>query len=171
MGQLIVADDLGGGRAKWYFPDAHWNSSRSRWDFTIRSGFPHVVTMHNDLFDAYGRDPKVPIRIRRWIEDNLTCSVVLDKLDLEYQWCWNPQERSWDRNYESVRHGYRMFHFEREADAVLFKLAHGDLITTPRVDHPDGYKTPREWEIEQNKKRIKEATGLEVDYEQTDIPE
>lgn len=166
MGRLIFAEEFykdGGLNPYWYFPDTCWSDGARR--FSVRSGFPHVLAIHRDHFEEYRRDVALPIRLRRWIEDHLTRSVILRRLDLSYHHVWNPHAPSWEQRDEEVAHGYHLFHFEREADAVLFKLAHADLVVVPSPIHPDGRMPNNPWQTTRAKATLEEATGCKIEEE------
>lgn len=88
-------------------------------------------------------------------------SVILCYQDLTYSYVWNPEAPSWDQNAEEVNHGYYLFHFGRETDAVLFKLAFGEYTSDPQVLHPDGRKPRYHSDFEVIKQKLSRATGIE----------
>jgi hypothetical protein len=140
MGRLIgieefASKDQVGINPSWYFPDAFWQSG---WIFTIASGFPYEVGVHQDHIDGSDAVPGLRVTIRRWIEANISGTVIHSKRRLDYYrviFDDGDKERAW---YYDIRHGYTVFSFETENDALLFRLAHADHASEISLRHP-GY--------------------------------
>lgn len=140
MGRLLFVQEFGdtGVDPRWYFEDAR--SIDGRWRFTVRRTFPHIEAIQRDELRDDKNGSRRMIAIRRWIEENLACTVVTAYLDLSYNFICNPEASRWDQRMGRAYHGYYLFHFERPADATLFRLAHADLVTGPEPFLVDGPK-------------------------------
>lgn len=143
MGQLVFVQQFQGNfpslDARWFFRNArHTHRTTGGYEFDLTLDFPVALHIHFDTFDHAERGGMLRVQIRRWIEANLTSSVLLLEDNRSY-YIVHPSNRSFsDRHHEHVRHGYVVLRFGDDAEAVLFALAHSDIITrTPERYHPN----------------------------------
>ena len=150
-------DSTGDLNPLWYFPDAYWEYNNRRiCKFTIESGYPVAIAMHQDRFndqiwqsfsrrDSYTVTPgQLRMEIRRWVERNLSTDVILEQIEMNYR-LWNRKSKDYHCNFEDIKHGYYLFHFETESEAMMFRLKFSEHIDEMQPVNP------REtWRTEEN---------------------
>jgi hypothetical protein len=117
----------------WYFTDSYYSrdGGKDRYVYKWPSpDFPYYHHIHLDHLDNEKR-----IKIRRWIENNISDLVIYDHLDLGYRRHYG-ESRDWDSGYD-VNNRWLRFFFEDENSSLMFKVAFSDLIKTPEKHHPD----------------------------------
>lgn len=148
MGQLLSLDDFTPTRESsakrdpyWYFTDTRY-SDRS---FKLENTYPHIVYIHWDHVDGpryRDEDPSAPgklrVAIRCWIEAAVDSDVIYTRITRTY---WlvshNTYHESKERIVHDVVHGYYAFHFQRECDAVAFRLRFTESHTGMSDHHVD----------------------------------
>lgn len=131
MGRLISIDDARK-IPEWYFSDTYYShgGGNSRWMFSWPSkDFPHLNTIHQEHLTQEHRP-----RLRRWIDNNITDTVIYDTVDHSYRIFYGG-EGNWEHSYE-VRNLWYRFFFEDANTALTFKLAFSDLIKDITPHHP-----------------------------------
>lgn len=123
----------------WYFVDTR----RNRTQFSVEQTYPHKLYIAN----AYLEGPRYEgeegerqaalqrIEIRRWIEVNIAGDVIYDRLNMTY-WRVLPKKAnrspsSRDRPFYDFPHGYYVFYFEHESDALAFRMRFSCVETKP----------------------------------------
>lgn len=138
MGKLVLRSALDLGE-NWYFSDAWFDTSGRRWRYEWPSAdFPHMVTMTADALDRTELSPK----IRRWIENTITDTVIFDIQDLSYRKYYG-EKYQWDKSYE-VSNRWARFHFENEHTAMMFRLAFSEHVQEI-TNHSPKYPGDKEW--------------------------
>jgi hypothetical protein len=126
MGNLITFNQASM-EADWYFPDAYFNSSSSRWLFKWpNEEFPIRVGIHHD-----DMNPVVKVKIRKWIESTLTETVIHEQIDKSY----NRNEHDWNKSYR-VSNYWHGFNFENAESATMFSLCFSEYIKPITEEHP-----------------------------------
>ena len=78
--------------------------------------------------DHYEHSKKIrKIEIRKFIDEQLLGTVIVDYLDLSYYYWCRPGEP--DYLERQISHGYYRFYFESEADQVKFALNFSDIVS------------------------------------------
>jgi len=132
MGRLVELKDIDL-TPHWYFSDTWYSTDGRRYVYKWPSpDFPHQVSIHADDID---RDHALKIKIRRWIERNLSETVIFSEVQKNYR-IYYGEERDWDHSYER-RNEWYVFHFEDEHSATIFRLAFSDLVKEITELHPD----------------------------------
>lgn len=128
MGTIVRLKDIKD--ASWYSKDATWghDSYVMAWP---NESFPHHVSI---IVDEFRKDPELKPRIRRWVENNLSDTVIIDIIDKSYRVFYG-RDHDWDHSRE-VESKWMVFSFEDEHSATMFKLAFSDLITEVSDKHP-----------------------------------
>jgi hypothetical protein len=93
-----------------------------------------MVAVHQK--DVKGRYDLL-VTIREWINTTLTRPVITDDLDLDYSYCTNLDQPSFERRTNRVSHRYIRFHFCKDEDCTLFALTFSDIVSTVEMKHPD----------------------------------
>jgi hypothetical protein len=101
--------------------------------------FPHQVCIHADNINNH---PRTRIKIRRFIENNLSDTVIYDVIEKNY-YKFFTEDRSWDRKWD-VSNSWVRFHFEEGDSATMFALAFSDLVQPMTAWHPK-YPEDEEW--------------------------
>ena len=134
MGRLITRAEIDL-NATWYFKDAYWSSSNGPSKYIYKwpsEDFPHRLYIHDDtLQNQNGRK----IEIRRWIEQHLTDTVILDSIEMNYRKFYG-KSYEWEKGID-VQNSWIRFSFESGESASAFALKFGDWIQTPTRWHPD----------------------------------
>ncbi len=111
--------------AKWYFADAYWTSDGNRYSYGWPSlNYPDCVSIHYDLMDNNLR-----IKIRKWIEKNLSCTVIYDVIDHSYK---KKTNRS-----SFVDNKWFCLYFDDGESALAFKLVFMDVCKPVTKYHPE----------------------------------
>lgn len=132
MGQLVTLEQLKD-MEPWYFGDSYYGRDARRYVFCWpNESFPHCVAIHSS---DMSKDIKLKVEIRRWIERNLSETVILSSLDKSYREYYD-DERTWRHSYE-VSNLWITFHFEDEHSASMFKLRFSEHIKEITDLHPD----------------------------------
>jgi hypothetical protein len=132
MGRLIALKDLDL-TPHWYFSDTWFSVDGRRHVYSWPSpDFPHQVAIHTDSLDNYNG---TKIKIRQWIERNLSETVILSEVEKNYR-VYYDEERTWEHSHER-RNNWYVFHFEDEHSATMFRLAFSDLVKEITDLHPD----------------------------------
>lgn len=138
MGRLVKLEDLDL-NPSWYFSDAYYSIDARRHVYKWPSpDFPHIVTIHNDTLNHYN-DRR--IKIRQWIERNLSETVIFSVIDKSYR-IYYGEKRDWDSSYER-KNDWFVFHFEDEHSATMFRLAFSEYVremTDLHQDKEDDYE-------------------------------
>lgn len=113
--------------ARWYTTDWH------RWELPC-SQFTHECALDQRILDG---THELRIRVRKFIEEQLTDTVVLDYLDLTYYY----QHANYSGGYQ-IKHGYDRFFFESEESAIMFKLQFGEHCTDVKLRWKDTHHVP-----------------------------
>jgi hypothetical protein len=132
MGKLVNQKELGLD-PDWYFSDAYYAryDGNGRYNYAWPSpDFPHC---HHINVDHLNNSEK--IRIRRWIENNISDTVIYDYLDLGYRRHYG-EDRDWDSGFD-IKNTWMRFHFEDKETALMFKMVFLNLINVPTKHHPD----------------------------------
>ena len=133
MGRLLTLEDLDADPS-WYFSDAHYSIDARRYVYKWPSpDFPHQVSIHSDDLSKY-KDRK--IKIRQWIERQLSDTVIFSIVDKNYR-IYYGEKWDWDHSYER-RNNWYVFYFEDEHSAMTFRLAFSELVKEMTDLHPDG---------------------------------
>lgn len=131
MGRLISLENLNPDPT-WYFSDARYTWEGRRWVYQWPSpDFPYTVAIHEDDLKHH-KDRK--IAIRQWIEANLHCTVIFNELKKDYR-VYYSEDRSWEHGYERTN-TWIVFYFEKEEDALIFKLAFSEYVREVTDLHP-----------------------------------
>lgn len=131
MGTLTTLDKLMPD-ANWYFEDAYQTNSHPKaYAYTWPNpAFPHQVAIHSDRIKQCTLLPS----IRRWVERNLSETVIYSVIDKSYRIYWG---EDWDWDHSRERHNaWFVFYFEDEHSAAMFKLAFADHVTEVADYHP-----------------------------------
>ena len=112
MGKLITFAEAKP-KSLWYFEDASY--STVPWPSI---SFPYHVFIHADNINNH---PKTRIKIRRFIENNLTDTVIYDVIEKDY-YKFFTEDHSWDRKWD-VKNSWVRFHFEEEQSMLVFAIA------------------------------------------------
>jgi len=132
MGRLVALADLDL-TPYWYFSDTWYSSEGRRYIYTWPSpDFPHRVAIHADSIDNHNG---TKIKIRQWIERNLSETVIFSVIEKNYR-VYYSAERTWDHSFERTNQWY-VFHFEDEHSAMVFRLAFSDLVKEITELHPN----------------------------------
>jgi hypothetical protein len=120
MGQLVTIDELKEGLGlSWYFTEFN---SHKRPVFP-NSAFLYSVAINSKILQRYPGEDNYSLKheIRKWVTRNCSDIVVIELLQKEYQsyYSWGSQRHS---DHQNISWGYHVFHFELEAEAVMFKL-------------------------------------------------
>jgi hypothetical protein len=75
------------------------------------------------------------IKIRRWIENIITDTVIFDSIDWKYRRYYG-ERTDWEHGSEVSNTWYR-FSFEDEHTATMFAITFAHLIQKPTNHHPD----------------------------------
>lgn len=109
--------------------------------------FPYEVAFDRKVLE---RNPDLHRTIRKFVEKQLEDTVIVSYMSLTYYY----EYQRFANGYQ-IHHGYDLFFFENEADAILFKLKFGEHVTETKlrwdlgsipwdkVDEPPEWK-PRE---------------------------
>jgi hypothetical protein len=120
MGRLIkisefrVHEKSKGLDPRWYFTDAHFDSgSGGGWlyHYDVKNCFPFSAAVHFDHFrdDRLANQGECRRRIRRFIERQLSGTVILTTTNKEYSYVVRHEETAFR---QKVEHGYNLFHFD-----------------------------------------------------------
>jgi hypothetical protein len=133
MGKLLRLVDIIGIET-WYFEDAyfsHDSGTRDRYVYKWPSpNFPYSYYIHEEHLTNSAK-----IEIRRWIENIITDTVLIDEISYDYRRYYG-ESRDWSNSYE-VRNRWQRFHFENEHTALMFKMTFSNLIKQLIKHHPD----------------------------------
>lgn len=119
--------------AVWYFSDAYYsrNGGQDTYIYNWPSPtFPYCHCIHTDHLDNAKR-----IKVRRWIENNISDVVIYDILEMNYRRHYG-ERRDWESGHDVTNRWMRFF-FEDENTSLMFKIAFSDLIREPTKHHPD----------------------------------
>jgi hypothetical protein len=123
MGSLVERDELAK-KARWYFEDAHYDSNREIYRYKWPSpDFPHHVHIFDD---RYGSMPAPFVKIRKWVEDTITETVIYDVVDLSYR-RYTDHQKTWERSFD-VTNKWHRFSFSTAESALMFSLAFSDWV-------------------------------------------
>ena len=137
MGQLLYKDSID--NPVWYFEDTYYSTEGRRYVYKWPSkNFSYSVAIHSDDIDN-----SVRIQIRRWIELNLSETVIYDTLCHDYRWHYHETIKDWQHSYE-VQNKWITFHFEDENSYLMFRLAFSNLVKDPTKHHPK-YPDHEQW--------------------------
>lgn len=120
----------------WYFPDYDpRGSSYGTRDFSIKSGYPHIVYIHRDDFGGSFRKPKVSrLEVRKFIERHLPGDVITSLIDKTYH---DSGEGKWSSYGHTVHHYYIAFHFETSEECTIFSLKFSEVVVVAMsLKHP-----------------------------------
>ena len=121
----------------WFFADAYYDMYYNRgegWRFSLESSFPHVSSIHDDLWKKENRK----IDIRRFVERRLLGTALYHIHDLSYGYRSSYEMDGKRREFDSkVRHLYHQFFFEEKDDQMLFNLQYAGLVSEVLKRHPD----------------------------------
>lgn len=123
MGQLItkaqIYDGIG---ASWYSngPSNNMTLPSNTFEYECAISF-HTMGQH---YESHFN------KIRKYIEQSLPDTVIVERLDLLYQ--HTPSEYT-SGHSRSIYHGYYRFFFESDTSFVLFGLHFADLITIVKI--------------------------------------
>lgn len=132
MGRLVYLNNLELD-ASWYFPDAIYNRERSNYNYRWPNpAFPHSAAIHQE--DLISQNDK-KIAIRKWIEECITETVIVDVLDKSYR-RYTDEENSWEKSYE-VHNKWVVFYFENEHSATMFQLKFSEWTKPVTDEHPE----------------------------------
>jgi hypothetical protein len=149
---------------EWYFTrDIYVGStssgSHSTWD--VSSTFPFSVAIHSDVLSArndwpkdaaHERSRKLKVEIRTFIEMEISNTVIRTDQSTHYTFVWPPAKDRKEAVIRDVSHGYCVFNFVTEPDAILFKLRFADYVSGISEFHPDyqpdgeSFTAKSEWE-------------------------
>lgn len=132
MGRLLSRAQLDL-NADWYFRDAYWSRNGGNEAYMYQwpsNDFPHCHHMHYNHLDNEKR-----IRIRKWIENTISDTVIYDYLELNYRRHYG-ERRDWDSGHD-VSNKWMRFFFEDANTSLMFKMSFADLIREPTKYHPD----------------------------------
>lgn len=132
MGRLVTLDEIRE-LAEWHFEDAHHDAfNGNRYVFTWPNPtFPHTVAIHSD--DLKDRND-IKISIRKWIEINLSETVLVHRLDKSYR-IYIKKDKDWDSSYE-VPNVWTVFYFEESEAATMFALRFSEYVRPVTNEHP-----------------------------------
>lgn len=131
MGQLVTLEDIKD-KAQWYFEDAYYSSGHGKYVNSWPNGsFPYFAAIHSE--DLSGRND-IRISIRKWVENNLSETVIVDVIDKSYR-RYTDEENSWDKSYE-VQNRWVVFYFEEETTATMFRLKFSEYVKPITSEHP-----------------------------------
>lgn len=136
MGKLLTQDQLTPD-VSWHFTNAYWSSDKGRWMARHPDpSWPAMCAIHDDNFErsSYNPTPDLKQEIRRWIEASLPDNVLLDYKELDYQY-YRGEYKGWDSCW-SMQNRYRLFYFESNESALLFKLRFSEVIVPVTYNHP-----------------------------------
>ena len=155
MGKLLQPRDFdwgghdrnrGGLDPRLYFPDLRWSSTGGAHVCDFAVAFPFRASIHTDWFeeDRYGDKPKpregeLLVALRKFVERDIPGDVLLQFEDLKHVHVY-PQEsslRPGKRLRTDIRHGYRHFLFETEAERDAFVARFAGQVSEPSGFHPD----------------------------------
>lgn len=132
MGRLVSLSDLDL-TPGWYFTDTWYSSEGRRYVYKWPSpDFPYHVSIHSDTINLCN-DRR--IKIRQWIERNLSETVIFSIVEKSYR-VYFGEDRSWDSSYERKNDWY-VFYFEDEHSAMMFRLAFSEYVKDISDLHPD----------------------------------
>lgn len=124
----------------WYFEGAYWNSGSGggwHWEFDVEKSFPHACPVHQSHFgitynnSTHGQTDDqrhLKIHMRRFIERNCQGTCIFTTKQMNYHYAYEIDEehrRLYDHcehRLAEVHHGFHMFNFDYEADAIAFRL-------------------------------------------------
>ena len=130
MGQLITLANLEPNPA-WFIDDAYCSWEGRRWIYNWPSNnFPHSVAIHSDRFEQ----KRLKSEIRRWIEINISSSVILNEVDKKYR-VYYDEERTWEHSFEQSN-TWVVFYFENKEDAIMFGLRFSEYAQEITDLHP-----------------------------------
>jgi pterin-4a-carbinolamine dehydratase len=130
MGRLISRNQLDL-NPDWYFEDAYQIGSSAAYLFEWPSpSFPHLLYIHYDHLDNGKK-----IKIRQWVQNNVSDTVIMDHYELSYRRYYD-NRRDWEAGHE-VRNIWVRFSFEDFGTALMFKTTFSDLVRAPTQHHPD----------------------------------
>jgi hypothetical protein len=148
MGHLLSLDDFKHTREStsskldpyWYFTDTRYNDH----SFKVENTYPYIVYIHWDHVDGpryhddRGAAGKLRVAIRCWIEASVDSDVIYTRITRTY---WFVSHKTYyeskERIVHDVTHGYYAFHFQRECDAVAFRLRFTESHTAMAAHHID----------------------------------
>lgn len=116
--------------AHWYFDDTYYSNGRYVFVWPS-SNYSYSAAIHAD--DLIGKN-YILIAIRRWIEINLTETVITDIVNKSYT-MYVDEQKSWDTSYE-ISNQWRVFYFEEEMTASAFRLRFSEYIKKMTNEHP-----------------------------------
>ena len=129
MGQLVNLNEIKD-NAEWYFKDAYYASGRCVFSWPNPS-FPYSVNIHYD--DLKGNSG-LKVEIRKWIETNLTETVIIETIDKSYR-RYLSDDKKWESSYE-VSNYWTAFYFEEEHAETMFRLRFSEYIKPITDEHP-----------------------------------
>jgi hypothetical protein len=123
MGRLVTLDQLNSELGwTWYFTEFDSNNRPT----LPCSTFPVSLAI-NDKFIADPNAPNNELKneIRKWVENQSTSTIILDRLKKDYYHYWSSSHE-----YGSnINWGYHIFYFGSDAEALMFKLRFCDYIS------------------------------------------
>lgn len=152
MARLLSYRDFGidGLDPTWWFADTTWSSSPGSGThrFDITKEFPHQLAIHRKHIGLNGRycyekdQQALRVEVRKFVEKQCCDDVFFSFKNMEYDYLSekdkdSPTYKSYDAYYRiRVEHGYMLFHFVSEADAILFRLRFADSVRPIEERHP-----------------------------------
>lgn len=153
MARLLSYRDFGsdGLDPTWWFADTRWSSSpgSGTYLFDISTEFPHQLAIHRkhiglDKHYCYEQKQQaLRVEVRKFVEKQCCDDVFYTFKNMEYDYLMEKDKdsvnyKSYDAHYRiRVEHGYMLFHFASEADAILFRLRFADYVRPIEERHRD----------------------------------
>lgn len=139
MGKLLSISEVAP-NATWYFDDAYitYSNGRNKYKWPNPS-YSHPVCIH---FDELYHNNKLKIEIRKFVEDNLTETVIYDTVEMDYYKFFS-DDHSWDRKWDISNSWFR-FNFESKDSAIIFVLKFSEFVKPMTAWHPD-HPEDEEW--------------------------
>lgn len=102
--------------ADFYITNAYWDSNRYKFQWPCND-YPFSAAIH---YTEFREHQSLKIEIRKWIEHNLSETVIFDHVDKSY----------WDNNLKFQVYSYWIqFWFEDENSCLMFKLKFGEYCS------------------------------------------
>lgn len=131
MGRLIRASELKT-IGDFYVTSVRWGGGDCHVRFPNEE-FSQMLSVHHEDI----KKPSNKIKIRRFIDECLKGSVIMDVISRDY-WFKYENSEAWDSNGFNVENTWYRFWFEYDTDVLLFKLEFSDIIKQIQKEHPSG---------------------------------
>jgi hypothetical protein len=129
MGKLVDKNSLGLAPS-WYFEDAYLDHYNDHWRYAWPNpSFPYSTGIHSDRFKN-----KIGIEIRKWVEESVPGTVIHEYMNKSYRRYYS-KDHSWEHSYEQSN-WWRVFYFEDEHSATVFRLKFAEYIQDVTDKHP-----------------------------------